>query len=188
MHVIRPWHLCILGIAVLGIGGLTALGHEISTAEKQSGGKESDFARSTKYAYATKGIVEAPGLKLLLDESNLGGKEVEIAEITFAAGTVDGAHKHGSVEIFYVLKGSLGHEVNGELHWLSPGMVGVVRPGDTVRHLAPKESDVTALVIWAPTGEAKRIGITAPLHCPDLQIATYKGKGEPKDAKNYGCK
>ena len=144
---------------------------------------------SKKYAFATQGLVEIPHhLRLLLDESNLGGKELEMAEMTFAAGEVDGNHQHGSVEIFYVLSGSLGHEVNGELHWLKPGMVGVVRPGDTVRHIAPKDSDVKVLVIWAPTGEAKRIGITVPLHCSFPQVATYKGKGELSEAKNFECK
>lgn len=142
-----------------------------------------------KYAYATKGVVEIPNhLRLLLDKSNLGGNELEMAEMTFPAGEVDGNHQHGSVEIFYVLSGSLGHEVNGEMHWLKPGDVGVVRPGDTVRHLAPKDSDVKVLVIWAPGGEAERIGIATPLHCSFPKVATYKGQGERTDAKSYECK
>jgi len=151
-------------------------------AEEPSGAKG--------YAYATRGIVDIPNhLKLLLDASNLGGNELEMVEITFAAGTVDGKHRHGSVEIFYVLSGMLGHEVNGELHWLTPGMVGVVRPGDTVRHIAPKDVDVKTLVIWAPAGEAARIGIKAPpLHCPLLQVATYKGTGSTSRAENFECK
>jgi quercetin dioxygenase-like cupin family protein len=143
---------------------------------------------ASKYSYATSGVVELPNLKLLLDEATLGGKELEMAEITFPAGTVDDKHQHGSVEIFYVLSGKFGHEVNGELHWLTPGMVGVVRPGDTVRHIAPKDADVKALVIWAPAGEAKRIGITTPLRCPFPQIATYKGRGDAKRAANFECK
>jgi len=43
------------------------------------------------YSYATSGILEVPNLKLLLDESNLGGKELEIAELTLPAGTVSGS-------------------------------------------------------------------------------------------------
>ncbi len=109
------------------------------------------------YAYGTAGVVEIPNLKILLDESNLGGKEIEIAELTLAAGTVVAPHKHGSLEIFYVLSGTLGHEVNGEMHMLTPGMVGVVRIGDSVRHIVPKESDTKVLVIWAPAGEARRV-------------------------------
>jgi quercetin dioxygenase-like cupin family protein len=124
----------------------------ISTTEagdQQSAGKE--------YAYATRGVIEYPGVKLLLDESNLGGRELEMAEMTLPAGTVFPAHQHGSVEILYVLSGQLGHEVNGELHMLTPGMVGIVRPGDSVRHIVPKEAAARFLVIWAPAGEAKRM-------------------------------
>ena len=117
------------------------------------------------YSYATKGIMEfqspvGPGKseywKLLLDQSNLGGKELEMAELTLLAGEVVGSHRHEAVEIFYVLSGTLGHEVNGEMHMLTPGMVGVVRPEDSVRHVVPKTGDVRLLVIWAPAGEAKK--------------------------------
>ena len=174
-----------LTLVTLSVLGLPASADESSEKNNQAGRPES----SKKYAYATQGLVEIPHhLRLLLDESNLGGQELEMAEMTFAAGEIDGNHLHGSVEIFYVLSGALGHEVNGELHWLNPGMVGVVRPGDTVRHIAPKDSDVKVLVIWAPAGEAKRIGITAPLHCSFPQVATYKGKGELSEAKNFECK
>ena len=100
--------------------------------------------KNKAYTYATKGLLEfqstvEPGKverwKLLLDQSNLGGKELEMVELTLPAGEVVGAHRHGSVEIFYVLSGTLGHEVNGEMHMLTPGMVGVVRPEDSVRHV-----------------------------------------------------
>lgn len=121
--------------------------------------------KNKAYTYATKGLLEfqstvEPGKverwKLLLDQSNLGGKELEMVELTLPAGEVVGAHRHGSVEIFYVLSGTLGHEVNGEMHMLTPGMVGVVRPEDSVRHVVPKEADVRLLVIWAPAGEARK--------------------------------
>jgi hypothetical protein len=38
------------------------------------------------------------------------------------------------------------------MHMLTPGMVGIVRPKDSVRHIVPKEADVKLLVIW-PAGE-----------------------------------
>jgi hypothetical protein len=47
--------------------------------------------------------------------------------------------------------------VNGASHILEPGMVGIVRPGDTVAHGVSSEEPVRALVIWAPGGEADRI-------------------------------
>lgn len=122
-------------------------------------------AGATRYSYATNGLMEfqsadGPGKvehwKLLLDQSNLGGKELEMVELTLPAGEVVASHHHAAVEIFYVLAGTLGHEVNGEMHMLTPGMVGVVRPEDSVRHIVPKDSDVKLLVIWAPAGEAQK--------------------------------
>src|ERR1700733_7379802 len=70
--------------------------------------------QAVKYSYATSGVLEVPKLKLklLLDEQNLGGKELEMAEVTFVAGSMGEKHKHGSVEVLYVLSGALGHEVN----------------------------------------------------------------------------
>jgi len=113
------------------------------------------------YSYATAGVIDEGGpgehWKILLDKSNLGGNELELAELTLAAGTTVGSHTHQSLEVIYVLSGTFGHEVNGHYYVLKPGMVGVVRPGDHVRHLVPKEGDAKLLLIWAPGGEAKRI-------------------------------
>jgi quercetin dioxygenase-like cupin family protein len=105
-------------------------------------------------------VYRSPGgttIRLLLDEANLGGTEVEIAEITFPPGSSSGGHPHGSTEIFYVLSGTLEHVVNGETHRLEPGMLGFVRPPDRVNHVVPGSEPVKALVIWAPGGEAHRI-------------------------------
>ena len=115
------------------------------------------------YAYATNGVLDniegrlGVKWKLVLDESNLGGKELEIVEATFPAGMTVGSHPHRSVEIIYVLSGIYEHEVNGKLYRLKPGMVGIVRPGDTVRHLVPKEGEAKVLILWAPAGEAARV-------------------------------
>jgi len=79
------------------------------------------------------------------------------------------------VEILYVLSGVLDHEVNGQSHRLTAGMIGIVRPEDTVRHIVPKDADAKLLVIWTPGGEARRIGMVPPLRCVDPQVATYKG-------------
>jgi quercetin dioxygenase-like cupin family protein len=114
------------------------------------------------YAYATNGLldedVNAAGAKwkLLLDKSNLGGDELEAAELTMAPGTNTRSHTHGAVEVIYVLSGVYGHEVNGKLYLLTPGMVGIVRPGDHVRHLVPKSGPAKVLIIWAPPGEAAK--------------------------------
>jgi quercetin dioxygenase-like cupin family protein len=115
------------------------------------------------YAYATNGVLDGISdsvgdqWKLLLNKSNLGGDELEAAELTMPAGTTVRSHTHGAVEVIYVLSGVYGHEVNGKLYLLKPGMVGIVRPGDHVRHLIPKAGPAKLLIIWAPAGEAARI-------------------------------
>jgi quercetin dioxygenase-like cupin family protein len=111
------------------------------------------------YSYATNGVWDnqASGIKLLLDKSNLGGDELEAAELTLAAGTTVGSHSHQSVEIIYVVSGVYGHEVDGKLYLLKPGMVGIVRPGDHVRHLVPKSGPAKLLIMWAPPGEVARV-------------------------------
>ncbi len=115
------------------------------------------------YAYATNGIKQqiSGGLgsewKLLVDPSNLGGQELDMVQVTLPAGTVVGRHTHRSVEIIYVLSGVYEHEVNGTLYRLTRGMVGIVRPGDHVRHMVPKSGPAKLLIIWAPAGEAERL-------------------------------
>jgi quercetin dioxygenase-like cupin family protein len=90
-----------------------------------------------KETHATNGVADKiqGSWKLLLDESNFGGKELEMAEITIPAGTTVSSHTHRSIEVIYVLSGTYGHEVNGHLYLLKPGMMGVVRPGDHVRQI-----------------------------------------------------
>ncbi|HEY6457369.1 MAG TPA: cupin domain-containing protein [Steroidobacteraceae bacterium] len=111
-----------------------------------------------RYAYATAGVLDqihAGGIdcKILLNESNLGGSELEMVEATFPAGMLSPSHTHKSVEILYVLSGTYEHEVNGKRYRLTPGMIGVVRPGDHVRHIVPKSAPAKVLVIWAPASE-----------------------------------
>jgi quercetin dioxygenase-like cupin family protein len=113
---------------------------------------------SHRYAYATAGVMDqihVAGIdwKILLNESNLGGPELDMVEATFPAGMRTPSHTHESVEIIYVLSGTYEHEVNGKLYRLTPGMIGIVRPGDHVRHIVPKSGPAKVLVIWAPAGE-----------------------------------
>jgi quercetin dioxygenase-like cupin family protein len=139
-----------------------------------------DEATPRTYTYATNGVRDniqrgGPGKwKLLLDESNVGGKELEAGELLLAAGTESPSHTHASVEFLYVLSGTYEHEVNGKRYRLTPGMVGIVRPGDHVRHIVPKESDVKLLVLWAPAGDAAARGLrdakgTTPPPVPEVK-------------------
>jgi mannose-6-phosphate isomerase-like protein (cupin superfamily) len=97
-------------------------------------------------------------IKMLLDASNLGTGDIEVAEITFPAGgpAPTASHRHGATEIFYVISGVLGHVVNGTEHRIEPGMVAVVKPADEIMHRV-LEGPVKAVVIWVPGGEGNRI-------------------------------
>lgn len=120
------------------------------------GAPQDNYQRSTD---GTRRLVGENGLeiRILVEAANLGGGEVEVGEVTFPVGSRGGAHRHGSVEIFYLLSGRMDHVVNGESHVLEPGSVGIVRPEDEVEHRVLSEEPVRALVIWAPGGEAARL-------------------------------
>jgi quercetin dioxygenase-like cupin family protein len=94
-------------------------------------------------------------LKLMLDSTNVGSA-VSVGEITFPPNTDSGDHKHGAIEIFYVLSGELEHVVNGKSEILKPGMTGYVRPPDVVRHKTGP-AGAKAVVIWVPGDEASKI-------------------------------
>lgn len=97
-------------------------------------------------------------IELLLSESNLGGSEIQIGEITWPPGANSGNHPHGATEVFYVLEGELEHVVDGVSEILGPGDLGFVRPPSEVNHItSPDGGPVRALVIWAPGGEGTRI-------------------------------
>jgi len=120
-------------------------------------------AQADAYARASTGtrqvtLGSGTVIKMLLDASNLGGTEIEVAEITFPAGgpSPTAGHRHGAMEIFYIVEGVLGHVVNGVEHRLEPGMAGVVRPQDEIMHRV-LEGPVKAVVLWVPGGEGDRI-------------------------------
>jgi quercetin dioxygenase-like cupin family protein len=137
-------------IGLTGISTLAAVATTFASGDTTLG---ETTGATVNYSYATQGILNKGIWKLLLDESNLGGKELELAEVTITAGTTVDSHTHGSLEVIYVLSGTYLHEVNGHRYALAPGMVGVVRPGDRVRHIAPQDGDTKLLVMWVPGGE-----------------------------------
>ena len=98
-------------------------------------------------------------IKILVENTVLAGTGVEVAEATMPVGAGSGpaSHRHGSTEIIYVLSGELDHVVNGEAHRLTAGMVGIVKPSDTVIHRVVGQSPVKVLLIWAPGGEVERL-------------------------------
>jgi quercetin dioxygenase-like cupin family protein len=118
-------------------------------------------ATDTSYVKSTAGLRQfdlgAIKARVLLDSAALRGGELEMVELTFPAGSAGGAHRHGRLEIIYVLEGEMDHVVNGVTHRLVPGSVGVVRTGDSVIHRVTSATAVRALVIWAPGGELPRL-------------------------------
>ncbi len=136
-----------IGLALALAGAITAVNPSPARAQEQYEAS----SRGTRLLEGGNGFA----IKMLVERSNLGGGEVEIGEITFPVGSGQSrrGHVHGTVEIFYVLSGELDHIVNGESHILTPGMVGIVRTGDSVVHRVVGDEPVKALVIWAPGGE-----------------------------------
>src|SRR5262245_55205949 len=94
-------------------------------------------------------------LRLMLDENNVGG-DVSLGEMIFPANTDSGEHKHGAIEMFYVVSGELEHVVNGRSQILKPGMSGFVRPPDKVRHKTGA-AGAKVVVVWVPGDEGKKI-------------------------------
>lgn len=98
--------------------------------------------------------------KILVDAVNLGSDDTRIAELTFSPDYEGQPHTHDAIEIFYVLSGRFGHNVNGEAAVLEPGQIGICRPGDTIIHSVEGDEDAVVLTIWLPGGAA------APFHAP----------------------
>lgn len=145
----------IIGSALLVSGGVLLGGFVAPTAARpQAAGGYEQATEGTRYLVGRNGGLT---IKVLVEPSNLGSSEVEMAEITFPAGSRGGSHRHGAIEMFYVLSGTLEHVVNGESHLLAPGQVGIVKPGDSVEHRVPGDEPVRAVVVWAPGGEVERI-------------------------------
>jgi quercetin dioxygenase-like cupin family protein len=94
-------------------------------------------------------------IRMLVEASNIGRKDIEVGELFLPVGSPPSvSHPHTSLEIFYVVQGILGHEVNGKMYRLNPGDVGFLKPGDQVVHSVLSDGPVEAVVIWVPGGEA----------------------------------
>lgn len=119
---------------------------------------------TTAYRRASSGtrILEndaGTSIRILVESGVLGSNGIEIAEATLPAGSGAGpaSHRHGSTELIYVISGELDHVVNGEVHRLTAGMVGIVKPNDTVIHRVVGQSPVKLLLVWTPGGEVERL-------------------------------
>ena len=74
----------------------------------------------------------------------------------FPPNSDSGDHKHGAIEMFYVVSGELDHVVNGKSQILKPGMAGLRQAARPVRHkTGPAGAKV--VVVWVPGDEGKKI-------------------------------
>lgn len=106
------------------------------------------------------------GLRMLLDDTQLGGPEVSVGERSYPANYSSAEHGHQSIEIIYVLSGEFQHEVNGQTHVLTTGMLGFVKPGDKVRHRTGTVPART-LMVWVPGAdgtERAKSWVSDPAH------------------------
>ncbi len=124
------------------------------------------LAQGIQYqAITSESLRESPpgsgiGFKILVDAANLGSAETRIAELTFPVGYAGPSHQHDAIEIFYVLSGRFGHNVNGVGGVLTVGDVGIVKPGDDIIHSVIGNEPAVVLTIWLPGGAV------APFHAP----------------------
>jgi quercetin dioxygenase-like cupin family protein len=94
-------------------------------------------------------------LRMLLDEAQLGGSQVSVGERAYPPNYASAEHAHKSIELIYVLSGRFQHVVNGKIHALTPGMLGVVKPGDKVQHRTDGSGPANVLMIWVPGDDGR---------------------------------
>ena len=127
------------------------------------------------YGHATKSqapttagreFVSAGGteMRVLADETDVRGNEVEIVELKFPPNSDSGEHRHAVTETFYVLDGDMEQVINGTAVKLTPGKSATIRSTDQVRHKSGS-GGARVLVVWAPGGEIARV------------TSRWKGKG-----------
>ena len=143
---------------IAGVSSLFSIVAFAMFASSTSYAQEIGYRAVTSDALRQSPAGSAIGFKILVDAANLGSEETRIAELTFPVGYSGQSHLHDAIEIFYVLSGQFGHEVNGEPGSLSVGNIGIVKPGDTVAHSVIGDEAAVVLTIWLPGGAA------APFH------------------------
>ena len=144
----------VLGATVLFLLPALAMAQSVT----QSADQGIEYRPLTKEALLESDPSGALSWKILVDATNLGSSETRIAELTLNTDYVGQPHTHDAIEIFYVLSGRFGHNVNGVPGVLEPGEIGTCRPGDIIIHLVEGDEPAMVLTIWLPGGAA------APFH------------------------
>ena len=89
-------------------------------------------------------------IRMLLEEANLGGNEVEIGEITFPAVVNSGEHLHGATEIFYILDGEVTFRFDDQTVVASRGMTINIPP--SVVHEVSSKDGARLITVFSPGG------------------------------------
>ena len=144
----------VLGATVLFLLPALAMAQSVT----QSADQGIEYRPLTKEALLESDPSGALSWKILVDATNLGSSETRIAELTLNTDYVGQPHTHDAIEIFYVLSGRFGHNVNGVPGVLEPGEIGTCRPGDIIIHSVEGDEPAMVLTIWLPGGAA------APFH------------------------
>ena len=96
-------------------------------------------------------------MKVLINQESVGTAQVTVADLVIPPGTSVPAHKHQSLEIFYILSGELEQTIEGKTQKLTAGMSCLVPANTDTLHKVTSKEPVHTLVIWVPGGEEKRI-------------------------------
>ncbi len=163
-------------ISVLAVGGAVLALAMSYAGEASSQQQKKQEAASENVAVTASGMKYQPigsgirwlvksdvFLKTLVERSNYGNGDVEVAELHIPKVPKSGyvvqglEHVHKSTEIFYVISGRMGHIINGKKHVIEPGQVGIVHGGEKIIHTVEGDEPVKAIVIWVPGGEADNL-------------------------------
>ena len=146
------------GVSAVVINGQVAFENGAITAARPGRVLYGPARRTAPATTSSRVFVSPSGTKMrvLVDETEVRGTEVEIVELTFPPNSDSGDHRHAVTETFYVLEGEMDQVINGTPVKLGPGMSATIRSTDQVRHKSgPNGAKV--LVTWAPGGEIARV-------------------------------
>jgi dihydroorotase/N-acyl-D-amino-acid deacylase len=142
-------HVLVNGQVVFENGAMT----EARPGRVLYGPAHNPAAQTTARTFVSPGGTK---MRVLVDENEVRGTEVEIVELTFPPNSDSGDHRHAVTETFYVLEGEMEQVINGKPVKLMPGMSASIRSTDQVRHKSGPNG-ARVLCVWAPGGEIARV-------------------------------
>ena len=146
------------GVSYVLVNGQVVFENGTMTAARPGRILYGPATKSQSTTTSGRAFVSAGGteMRVLADETDVRGNEVEIVELTFPANSDSGDHRHAVTETFYVLEGEMEQVINGTPVKLARGMSATIRSTDQVRHKSGPNG-ARVLVVWAPGGEIARV-------------------------------